>query len=222
MGYTKPGAFVLTSDAGSPDIDGEFVLNWTESLGTDTYSIYKNNSLLVDLPNTQTIYSVSDMGSGDYEFYIEASNEFGNTTSNTITVVVDIVPIIYNFNIENSIILPVDLASFRIELENFNETLNATGHSVQVNLSLYREGGGIFTIEVSPSLYPLENATFINGVYSGINFTLINTTLYSGEGIILNGFVNSATTDIVIRFKWLLIVDSITIYTSEESLITVS
>ncbi|MHA2267387.1 MAG: UPF0182 family protein [Promethearchaeota archaeon] len=222
LGYTKPGAFVLTSDAGSPDIDGEFVLNWTESLGTDTYSIYKNNSLLVDLPNTQTIYSVSDMGSGDYEFYIEASNEFGNTTSNTITVVVDIVPIIYNFNIENSIILPVDLASFRIELENFNETLNATGHSVQVNLSLYREGGGIFTIEVSPSLYPLENATFINGVYSGINFTLINTTLYSGEGIILNGFVNSATTDIVIRFKWLLIVDSITIYTSEESLITVS
>ncbi len=223
LGNIEPGAFTLTSDAGSPDIDGDFALNWTQSLLAETYSVYRNNTLLAtDLPSSQTTYSVSELGTGLYEFYVEATNEFGNKTSNTLIIDVEIVPITYVFNMENSIILPDDLASFRIELENFNDTLSAPGHNVQVNLSLYREGGGDFSIEVSPSLYPLENATFTYGLYSGINFTLINTTLYSGEGIILNGFVNSTTTDIVIRFKWLLIVDSITIYTSEESLIAVS
>ena len=215
--------FILTTDADNPDIDGNFVLNWTESLRAETYSIYRNNSLLIqDLPSSQTTYLISELGSGNYEFYINASNVFGNTTSNTIIVVVDIIPIIYSFTMENLMILPDDLASFRIELENFNETLSAPGLSVQVNLSLYREGVGNFNISVSPSLYPLENATFTYGLYSGINFTLINTTLYSGEGKILNGFVNSATPDIVIRFKWILIVDGETIYTSEESLIIVS
>ena len=221
IGVSRP--FILTTNADNPDIDGNFVLSWTESYRAETYSIYRNNSLLIpDLSNSQTTYSISQLGSGNYEFYINASSIFGNSTSNNITVVVNIVPIIYNFNLENSMILPDDLASFRIELENFNETFSAPGLSVQVNLSLYREGGGNFNISVSPNLYPLENATFNYGLYSGINFTLINTTLYSGEGIILSGFVNSYTTDIIIRFKWLLIVDSITIYTSEESLIIVS
>ena len=220
LGNIEPGAFTLTTDASSPDIDGDFVLNWTESRLTETYSVYRNDSLLIgDLPNSQTTYSISELGSGDYEFYIKASNEFGNATTNTIIVVVEIVPINYNFNMENSIILPDDLASFRIELENYNESFFAPGHSVQVNLSLYREGGGNFTVLVSHSV---ENATFTYGLYSGINFTLIDTTLYSGEGIILNGFVTSTTTDIIIRFRWLLIVDSITIYTSEEGLISVS
>ena len=220
LGNIEPGVFTLTTDADNPDIDGEFVLNWTESLLADTYSVYRNNSLLIeDLPNSESTYSISELGSGDYEFYIKASNEFGNTTSNTIFVVVDIVPINYDFNMEDAIILPDDLASFRIELENFNESLVAPGRSVQVNLSLYREGGGNFFVLASPSVV---NATFTYGLYSGINFTLIDTNLDSGEGIILNGFVNSTTTDIIIRFKWLLIVDSVTIYTSEEGLITVS
>ncbi|MCK4285112.1 MAG: UPF0182 family protein [Candidatus Lokiarchaeota archaeon] len=226
LGNIEPGAFTLTTDAGNPDIDGDFVLNWTESLRAETYSIYRNDSLLINVPSSQTTYSISELGSGDYEFYIEASNEFGNTTSTSdphpLIVVVDIVSINYDFNMENSMILPDALASFRIELENFNESLGAPGHSVQVNLSLYRVGGGNFSILVSPNLYPLENATYGSGNYTGITFTLINTTLYSGEGIILNGFVISYTADITIRFKWFLIVDSITIYTSEEGLISVS
>jgi uncharacterized membrane protein (UPF0182 family) len=223
LGNIKPGPFTLTSDAESPDIDGDFVLNWTESLLADTYSIYRNNSLVIkDLPSSQTTYSITELGTGEYEFFIESTNDFGNSTSNIIKVIVEILPITYNFQMENSIVLPDDLASFRIELENFNETLWAPGHTVQVNLSLYREGGGDFSIEVSPSLYPLENATFNLGIYSGINFTLIDSILFSGEGIILNGFVNSTTTDIIIRFRWILIVDSIVIYTSVEDLITVS
>jgi len=218
----NPGSFTLTTDADNPDIDGSFILNWTESQFTDSYSIYRNDSLLIeDLPNSQTQYSISEMDSGTYEFYIKALNEFGNTTSNIITVNIKIFAISYTFDMENSIILPDDLARFRIELENFNESISAPGYNVRVNLSLYREDGGVFSIVVPPTYYPLENATFNYGIYSGINFTLINATLYSGEGLILNGFVNCTTSDILIRFRWTLIVDDVIIYSSEENFIAV-
>ncbi|MFW9902279.1 MAG: UPF0182 family protein, partial [Candidatus Thorarchaeota archaeon] len=219
----KPGAFTLISDADYPDIDGEFVLNWTESPFADTYSIYRNNSLIVsDLPNSQTSYAISGITSGYYEFYVKALNEYGNTTSNTILINARIFPIRFNFEMDNLMTLPYDLANFRIELENFNETITAPGYSVQVNLSLYREGGGSFSVIVPPPYYPLENKTYSYGGYSGINFTLIDTILYSGEGVILNGLVNCATNDIIIRFKWILIVDNIIIHVSEEDFIIVT
>ncbi|MBY8991895.1 MAG: hypothetical protein KGD58_14220, partial [Candidatus Lokiarchaeota archaeon] len=148
-------------------------------------------------------------------------NEFGNTTSNNITVKIEIYLISYMFDMENSMILPDDLASFRIELENFNESIFSPGYNVKVNISLYREGGGFFSIIVPPIYYPLENATFTTGIYSGINFTVIDKILYSGEGLILNGFVNCTTSDILIRFRWTLIVNDEVIYTSEENYIVV-
>ena len=143
-------------------------------------------------------------------------------TSNTIIVDVKIFPISYDFIMETTLNLPNDLAGFRIELENFNETILAPGYDIQVNLSLYREGGGNFPILVPPSHYPIENSTFTQGIFIGINYTLVDTILFSGEGLILSGFVNTTTPDILIRFKWTLIVDDIVIYRSEESYITVT
>jgi len=219
----KPGTFTLATDADNPDIDGSFILNWTESQFADSYSIYKNNSLIVsDLPNSQTSYSISELNTGIYEYFIQASNEFGNTTTNTIIVDVKIYAIAFNFEMDNLMSLPDDLARFRIELENLNESIVAPGYNVKVNLSLYREGGGVFSVIVPPVYYPLENKTFSYGVYSGVNFTIINGTLYSGEGLILNGFINSTTSDIIIRFKWTLIVDNFIIHVSEEDFILVT
>ncbi len=219
----KPGTFTLSTDADNPDIDGSFVLNWTESQFADSYSIYKNNSLIVsNLPNSQTSYAISELNTGIYEYFVQASNEFGNTTTNTIIVDVKIYTIAFNFEMDTSMSLPDDLARFRIELENLNESIIAPGYNVKVNLSLYREGGGVFSVIVPPVYYPLENKTFSYGVYSGVNFTIINDILYSGEGLILNGFINSTTSDIIIRFKWTLIVDNVIIHVSEEDFILVT
>jgi hypothetical protein len=218
-----PRSFTLSSDAVDPDIDGSFTLNWTQSQFADSYSIYENNSLLVkDIPSLQTTYSIIGMDTGTYEFFVQASNEIGNLTSNKITINVKLFPISYIFEIDNSMVLPNDLASFRIIIENFNESLSAPGYNVKVNLSLYRDGVSDFSILVPPVYYPLENATFSTGVFSGINFTLIDGVLYSGEGLILNGFVNTTTPDIIIRFKWILIVDNVVIYTSIEDFIIVT
>ena len=222
LGNFGPRSFTLTTNAGNPDIDGSFTLNWTQSKFVETYSIYRNDTLVVnDLPDSQTTHTISGLDTGTYEFYLIASNEFGNTTSNRITIDVEIYPIAYQFDIDNIMTLPDDLASFRIQIENFDDILLVRNYSVKVNLSLYREGGGDFSVLVPPSVYPLENATFSYGVYSGINFTLIDKILFSGEGIILNGLVNSTSTDIIIRYKWTLIVKDVIIYTSEENLITV-
>ncbi|MHA2391093.1 MAG: UPF0182 family protein [Promethearchaeota archaeon] len=218
-----PGAFTLTTNADNPDIDGSFILNWTGSQFTDGYSIYKNDSLFVsDITSAETDYLVSGLDSGTYEFYVKALNDFGNTTSNTVLVNVKIFPIAYMFDMENSMILPNDLASFRIELENFNESILAPGYNIKVNLSLYREGGGNFSVLVPPVHYPLENATFSVDPFTGVNFTLVDDILYSGEGLILNGFVNCTTQDIIIRFKWILIVDDVVIFRSVEDFIIVA
>jgi len=219
----KPRTFTLVTDADNPDIDGVFLLNWTESQFADSYSIYRNNSLIVsNLLNSQTSYIISELNSGIYEYFVQASNAFGNTTTNTIIVDVKIYAIAFNFEMDNSMTLPDDLARFRIELENLNETITPLGYNVTVNLLLYREGGGVFSVIVPPDYYPLENRSFSYGVYSGINFTLINDILYSGEGLILNGFINCTTSDIIIRFKWTLIVDNVIIHVSEEDFISVT
>ncbi|MCK4381538.1 MAG: hypothetical protein KAW51_10400, partial [Candidatus Lokiarchaeota archaeon] len=212
-----PRPFLLSSDADSPDIDGSFILNWTESELAESYSIYRNNSLLIgNLPSSQTTYPIFDLASGTYEFLVKASNEFGNTTSNKLTITVKIFAISFDFYMDNSMTLPNDLAGFRIELENLNETVLAPGYNIKVNLSLYREGGANFSILVPPS-HPIEYYTFSTGV----NFTLIDEILFSGEGLILNGFVNCTTQDIIIRFKWILIVDDDVIYRSAEDFISV-
>ncbi|TKJ22519.1 MAG: hypothetical protein CEE43_06410 [Promethearchaeota archaeon Loki_b32] len=217
-----PRPFILSSDADNPDIDGSFILNWTESELAESYSIYRNNSLLIgNLPSSQTTYPIFDITSGTYEFLVKASNEFGNTTSNILTIIVKIFAISFDFNMDNSMTLPNDLAGFRIELENFNESVSAPGYNIKVNLSLYREDGGDFSILVPPYLYPIENYTFDTGTLSGINFTLIDDILFSGEGLILNGFVNCTEQHIIILFKWTLIVNDIVIYRSSEDFISV-
>ena len=216
-----PTPFLLSSDADNPDIDGSFILNWTASEFAESYSIYRNNSLVIgNLPSSQTTYQILNMPSGTYEFLVKATNELGNTTSNILPITIKLFPISFDFNIENSITLPNDPASFRIELENFNETVDAEGYNIKVNLSLYREGGANYSILVPPS-HPIENSTFSTGIFTGINFTLIDDKLYSGEGLIFNGYVSCTTPDIIIRFKWILIVDDTIIYRSAEDFIYV-
>ena len=217
-----PRPFTLSSNADNPDIDGSFILNWTESQFADSYSVYRNSSLIApNLPSSQTTYSISGLSTGTYEYLIQASNEFGNVSSNDnipLTIQVNIFDISFIFEMENSIILPDDFANFRIELENFNETILSPGYDVKVNLSLYNVGAATFSILVP---HPVENSTFTQGAFTGVNFTLVNEIIYSGEGLILNGLVSCSTPDIIIRYKWILIVDSVIIYTSPEDFITV-
>ena len=89
-----PGAFSLFSTAGNPDIDGNFLLNWSASDFADSYSIYQNNTLIVEnLPETQRNLQINDLTNGEYNFYVVAQNDYGLETSNNLTIFVNLLPI---------------------------------------------------------------------------------------------------------------------------------
>ncbi len=232
--FPHPGAFTLSSNAETPvESDGLFNLTWTASEYADNYSIYSYDSAISEINTSLTLeakeisaltHQISEFTNGTYYYIVEAINAYGTITSNWINVTVGIPHTIsYQFEMEETMIYPDDLARFRIEIENYNTNLTANGHVVKVNLSLYIDKAlnVNFTILGPPTYSPVANSTFVYGSFAGVNFTLINDTFFSGEGQILSGFVNCTAGDINIHFKWSLIIDGEVVYVSDEKIITV-
>jgi hypothetical protein len=95
-----PKDFILSSDADSPDTDGQFVLNWTIAIGADNYTIYRYSSAITEINGsvvevvsglTDLNYSMS-LANGTYYFLVRSYNETGFTDSNQIMVTVEITP----------------------------------------------------------------------------------------------------------------------------------
>jgi len=90
-----PGATTLsTSDAGTPDDDGTFTLDWTPSDGATSYSLYWSyntidtvgEGTLIESGLTNNSRVVHMSASGTYHFAIVAINASGSTLSNDVTV----------------------------------------------------------------------------------------------------------------------------------------
>ncbi len=93
--------FELNTNTTGIDLDGTFLLNWSESFEANNYSVYqhdeyiheiRNNGTLIEegitkLNRTMTVYTT-----GDYYFIIYAFNERGNISSNCIYIQVYIPP----------------------------------------------------------------------------------------------------------------------------------
>jgi hypothetical protein len=118
---------------------------------------------------------------------------------------------------------PNNPANFMIDLQNLDTNFSAPGLQVKVNLSIYTAttNNVDYDLIIPPYLYPIENSTYVDGPNTVTNFTVVDTTLYFGEGLVLNGFVNTTKGNIIIFYKWTLIVDDTLIYTSPENLILV-
>ena len=84
-----PNPFTITSDADTPDTDGNIMLYWSSSAYTDVYSVYFDNVLL-ESGITNLYYNVKIYADGSYDFKVVALNDYGQTTSNEITVNVEI------------------------------------------------------------------------------------------------------------------------------------
>ncbi|MFX1257866.1 MAG: hypothetical protein ACFFAN_08410 [Promethearchaeota archaeon] len=88
-------AFSLYSNADNPDDDGDFALNWDDSVGADNYSVYVSNSFITIIDGTcteiateiqATTLPISGLGSGIYYYVVVAYNETGSTLSNCIQI----------------------------------------------------------------------------------------------------------------------------------------
>jgi len=228
LGISGPGTFTLTTDADPIDADGIFNLTWMASNNADSYSVYRDNQTiteinanltLVDSGVTELTYSTS-APNGTWYYIVQATNIYGNATSNCIEIIVALPPpISYEFIMESTLAYPDDLAYFRFEVENINTNITAPGYDIVLNLTLYRSGGGNFSLVGIPSRYlPISNYTFSDG----ITFTLLNLTIDPNDGTIGGGYVSCPDADIVIHYTWDLFIDAELIYSKGGTIITSS
>jgi parallel beta-helix repeat protein len=90
LGYEgSPSLFTLDSNAGTPDIDGIFMLYWTASQYANNYSLYQNDTL-IESGLIGNSYLIENSINGSYTFKVIAFNDIGNITSNEITVNIEI------------------------------------------------------------------------------------------------------------------------------------
>jgi len=94
-----PANFTLSSNAGNPDDDGLFTLSWTTSLRATNYSVYQYSSFITEINDSLTLLTdeITDLSlylsgylDGPYYFIVVAHNQMGNTSSNCISVIVQI------------------------------------------------------------------------------------------------------------------------------------
>ncbi|MFX1420121.1 MAG: Loki-CTERM sorting domain-containing protein [Promethearchaeota archaeon] len=92
-----PGDFILSSNAGTPDLNGVFDLSWTNSDGADNYSLYVFSELIVEInfsvdvladQNAISPTHISGLTQGDYYYAVVAFNGTGQTMSNCLHIVV--------------------------------------------------------------------------------------------------------------------------------------
>jgi hypothetical protein len=156
--------------------------------------------------------------------YGENAQEAYNDLNLTGTVVPSNISLSFNFEMESTMTFPNDPAHFIIELQNLDTNFSAPGLQVKVNLSIYSATTNSvdYNLILPPYLYPIENSTYIDGTDTVVNFTVVDKTLYFGEGLVLNGFLNTTIGDINIFYKWILIVNGEILYTSLENLIRIT
>jgi hypothetical protein len=127
---------------------------------------------------------------------------------------------------ESTMTYPSDPAHFVINLQNFDTNFSTPGLQVKVNLSIYTTTLITTNNNLSYNLILPPNVAVVNFTYVDVpntvtNFTVVDTTLYFGQGLVLNGFVNTTIGGIIIFYKWTLIVNGAIFYSSPENLIYV-
>jgi parallel beta-helix repeat protein len=200
----KPASFNLTSDADTPDNDGEFNLYWNNSIGADNYTVYTHNKTITEINSTVTevingltnnSYFISGKNNGTYYYVIVAFNEYGNITSNCIKINVSIIPNLRIFISGNQ-----GWIDFKNE-GNCTGSGTYTDPYIIENLTIDGLGSesGIF-IENSDVFFIIRNSTIFNSgvseqppIYdSGIllksvaNAQILNNTCYNNQfGILI-------------------------------------
>ncbi|TFG25152.1 MAG: hypothetical protein EU529_01840 [Promethearchaeota archaeon] len=129
-----PGAFVLSTNAGSPNINNSFTINWTVSQNAQNYSLYQNDTFIIEVDDTIKIdegltnysYIFSDLANGTYYYKVVAFNINGNSSSNCIQIDVKRYPP-GAFTLESDALTPDKDGCFTL---NWTKSLYAESYSV--------------------------------------------------------------------------------------------
>ncbi|MFX1346127.1 MAG: ABC transporter substrate-binding protein [Promethearchaeota archaeon] len=180
--HELPGGFSLISGADDPDVDGEFILNWTLSDGADYYSVFqsdvpkpyvsKTHILLANQTSPGNIL-VSGLKTGEYNFFVVAYNETGQTFSNNVQVTVEL-PGPGNFTLWSDADDPDPNGAFDLFWTDSN---GADNYSVYEYNKFITEINGSLTVHAfQTALYPFP----ISGLFNGDYYYVV--VAYNGTG----------------------------------------
>ena len=145
-----PANFVLSSNAGDPDDDGLFTLSWTTSLRASNYSVYQYSSFITEINGSLTLVAdeitdlsleLSEYSNGTYYYIVVAHNQIENTSSNCISVMVQITNSL-------TIITPNISSSWECGTSQ-SISWSSTGIISNVKIELYRND--VFVMEIISS-----------------------------------------------------------------------
>jgi hypothetical protein len=166
-----PAAFTMTSDAGSPDPDGSFSLNWTSSAGATNYSVYAHDHYITEINvsvaaigtgTTSLGLLVQGLPNGTYYYIVVAYNDYGNRTSNCIGIDVERIPP-GSFTLASDAGTPDDDGQFLLSwtasagAENYNVYIH-TSPITQINMTVTAIATGVAGL--TRSVYGLANGTY--------------------------------------------------------------
>ena len=173
-----PGAFTAFTDADSPDLDGNFYMNWSISAGADNYTVFRSNvpintpgsGLEVSVGLVVNFSLITNMESGVYYYAVVAYNETGMTVSNNILVNVTL-PFSLTSNAGN----PDKDGKFTLSWDNIGSADNYSIYSfmypiTEINGTLSEESNGL--LGSSYKISGVLNNTLVYYIVVAMNYTL--------------------------------------------------
>ncbi len=99
----KYNQYLFTLNSKPQDITGigSFQLNWTRSDDAENYSVYSHVSLITEINSsvtklgeniTERYFDISGLTDGNYYYKVVSYNVYGNSSSNCLKVIVDLLP----------------------------------------------------------------------------------------------------------------------------------
>ncbi|MBY9014810.1 MAG: hypothetical protein KGD68_03885 [Candidatus Lokiarchaeota archaeon] len=181
-----PGDFILLSNAGTPDDDGIFDLSWTSSDRALTYSVYQYSKFIIEINGSLTLLEsgITDLTlalnisvNGIYYFIVVAHNDYGDTLSNSIGIIVGIQP--GDFVLSSNGGTPDDDGIFDLSWTNSDRALTYSVYRyskciTEINGSLILLGFGITDLTFAMSGYTDGTYYFIVVAHNTYGDTLSN------------------------------------------------
>ena len=138
------GPCEISSNAGIPDNNGMFHLNWNASLWADNYSLYSHDSVIYEINGNGTLISedltnfshaISGLGDGTYYYAILTRNKAYNSTSNCVAVTVEFPDSLADFDvIENASYSEYETGFRAIENNYYNVSIPDDWNPISWNI----------------------------------------------------------------------------------------
>jgi len=177
-----PWPLTLINDASTPEVNGDFQLDWETSTSADNYTVYEYNAwiteingsvTILELDVTNTYYDITSHTNGTWYFIVEATNYAGNTTSNCNEVIILDTP--WAFSLTHDADEPDHDGDFQID---WDDSIYADNYTVYVNEAWITEINGtveIVELGIGVSYYDFDGYT--NGTW----YFLVEATNYAGN-----------------------------------------